>query len=80
MDIPIVFKGVIQGRTVTLDEGSSLPDGSRVTLRLILEPGEGLRLAAGGWADMTAEEVADFERTVTEFTGEPFRMPKPDPA
>jgi hypothetical protein len=80
MDNPILFKGVIQGRTITLDERSFLADGSRVTLRLILEPGEGLRLAAGGWADMTPEEVADFERTVTEFTSEPFMMPKPDPA
>jgi hypothetical protein len=31
MDIPIVFKGVIHGKTITLDEESFLPDGYRVT-------------------------------------------------
>ncbi len=78
MNIPIVFKGVIQGKTIVLDEKSFLPDGYRVTLHLILEPGEGLRLAANGWADMTPEEVADFEATMTEFDGRPFKMPEPD--
>ncbi len=29
---------------------------------------------------MTPEEVADFEQTVTELTGEPFTMPDPDPS
>jgi hypothetical protein len=80
MDIPIVFKGVIHGKTITLDEESFLPDGYRVTLHLIVEPDEALRLAAGGWADMTPEEVADFEQTLSEFQGSPFKMPGPDPS
>ncbi len=80
MDRPIVFTGVIHGKTITLDEVSFLPDGYRVTMHLILEPGEGLRLAAGGWADMTPEEVADFEATMSEFDGRPFKMPDPDPS
>jgi hypothetical protein len=75
---PIVFTGVIHGRTITLDEASFLPDGYRVTLHLILEPDEALRLACGAWADMTPEEVADFEQTMTELNGEPFKMPEPD--
>jgi hypothetical protein len=77
--IPVVLKGVSHGTTITLDEKSFMPDGYRVTLHLILEPGEGLRLAAGGWADMTPEEIADFEQAMTEFDGEPFKMPEPDP-
>jgi hypothetical protein len=78
MNIPIVFKGVIHGKTITLDEKSFLPDGHRVTLHLILEPGEAFKVASGGWADMTPEEVADFEATMTEFQGRPFKMPEPD--
>jgi hypothetical protein len=80
MDIPIVFKGIIHGKTITLDEESFLPDGYRVTLHLILEPDEAIRLAAGGWADMTPAEVADFEQTMSEFQGRPFKMPSPDPS
>jgi hypothetical protein len=78
MDIPIVFKGVIHGKTITLDEESFLPDGYRVTMHLILDPEEALRLAAGSWADMTPEEVAEFEETMSEFQGRPFKMPTPD--
>jgi hypothetical protein len=80
MALPIVFNGVIHGRTITLDEPSFLPDGYRVTLHLVLEPEEALRLAAGSWADMTPEEVADFEQTLSELHGEPFQMPEPDPS
>jgi hypothetical protein len=77
--IPVVLTGVISGTTITLDEKSFMPDGYRVTLHLILEPGEGLRLAAGGWADMTPEEIASFEELMTELDGTPFKMPEPDP-
>ncbi len=75
MDIPIVFKGVIHGKTITLDEKSFLPDGYRVTMHLILEPEEALRLSFGAWADMTPEEIADFEGVMSEFQGRPFKMP-----
>jgi hypothetical protein len=80
MDIPIVFKGVINGKTITLDEKSFLPDGYRVTLHLILEPEEAIRLASGGWADMTPEEVADYEQFMSEFLGRPVKLPDPDPS
>jgi hypothetical protein len=79
-DRPIVLTGVIHGKTITLDEVSFLPDGYRVRLHLILEPDEALRLACGAWADMTPEQVADFERAMTDFDGEPFKMPEPDPS
>jgi hypothetical protein len=80
MSIPIVFTGVIHGKTITLDEETFLPDGYRVTLHLILEPGEGLRFAAGGWADLTPEQIADYEELMSEFYGEPVQMPEPDPS
>ena len=78
MDIPIVLKGVIHGKTITLDEKSFLPDGYQVTLHLILDPEEALRLSFGAWADMTPEQVADFEATMSELDGRPFKMPGPD--
>ena len=72
---PIVFRGVVHGKTITLDEAAPLPAGYRVTLHLILEPKEALSLSAGSWADMTPEEVADLEETMTEFYGRPYKMP-----
>lgn len=78
---PVVLTGVMRGRKVIeLDEESFLPDGYRVTLHLILEPEEAIRLSSGAWAEMTPEEVADFEAHVSELTGEPFKMPDPDPS
>ena len=79
MNVPIVFKGVIHGKTITLDEESFLPDGYRVTMHLILEPEEALRLSFGGWADMTPEQVADFEAIMTQLDGTPFKLPDADP-
>jgi len=73
---PIELKGVINGKTITLDEETFLPDGYRITLHLILEPEEAIRLACGAWAKMTPEEVADFEATVSELEGRPFKMPE----
>ena len=76
-DRPIVLTGVIRGdKMIELDEESFLPDGYRVTLHLILEPGEGLRLAAGGWADMTPEEEDDLEKTISALRGRPMNIPR----
>jgi hypothetical protein len=75
MSRPIELKGVIHGKTITLDDVSFLPDGYRVTFHLILEPEESIRLAMGGWADMTPEQVANCEETVSHFLGRPFKMP-----
>ena len=61
LENPIVLHGIMRGRKIIeLDDDSFLPDGYRVTLHLVLEPGEGLKLAAGAWADMTPEEVAEL--------------------
>ena len=78
MDFPIVLKGVVHGKTITLDDETFLPDGYPVTLHLILEPGEGLRLSFGAWADMTPEQVADFEETMAALRGRPIDVPGPD--
>jgi hypothetical protein len=78
MSRPIALTGVIHGTTITLDEETFLPDGYRVTLHLILEPEEAIRLAAGSWADMTPEQVASFEEAISEIDGEPFTMPEPE--
>lgn len=80
MSFPIELKGVVQGRTITLDEKTILPDGYRVTLHLILEPGEGLRLSAGAWADMTPEQQADLDATMMQLRGRAFKIPLEDPA
>lgn len=77
MDIPIVFKGVIHGKTITLDEKSFLPDGYRVTLHLVLEPEEAMRLSCGAWADMTPEEIAEYEQLMSELYGQPIKLPGP---
>jgi len=79
-NFPIVFQGVIQGKTITLDEESFLPDGYRVTLHLILAPEEALRLSFGSWADMTPEQVAEYEAIMSEFVGRPVKLPDPDPS
>ena len=71
---PIVFKGVVHGKTITLDEETFLPDGYRVTLHLVLEPGEGIRLAAGGWADMTPEQEAEMEKLISDLRGRPVNL------
>jgi hypothetical protein len=78
VDIPIVFKGVVHGKTITLDEKSFLPDGYRVTLHLVLEPEEAMRLACGAWADMTPEQVAEYEQLMSELYGRPVKLPDPD--
>jgi len=76
MDRPIVFKGILQGKTITLDENTFLPDGYRITLHLVLESDEALRLSYAGCADMTPEEIASFEETLTALRGRPFKIPR----
>jgi hypothetical protein len=79
MAFPIVFKGVVHGKTIVLDETSFLPDGYRGTWHLIVDPEEALRLSAGSWAHMTDEQVKDFEDSMAELDGQPFKMPEAEP-
>jgi hypothetical protein len=48
-----VYKGVVHGKTIELDQEPGLPDGQAVTVlvRPVLPPGEGIKQSAGGWAD-----------------------------
>jgi hypothetical protein len=75
MPFPILFKGVIHGTTITLDENTLLPDGYRTTWHLILERGEGVRLAAAGLVDLTPEEIAKHEQTMYDWDW-PFKFPE----
>jgi hypothetical protein len=69
MERAIVLKGVIHGKTITLDEETFLPDGCQVTLQLMLTPDEALQLTAGAWADMTPEQQADLEEILSTSRG-----------
>jgi hypothetical protein len=75
MPMPNLFTGVIHGTTVTLDENFLLPDGYRTTWHLILERGEGVRLAAAGLVALTPEEIAKYEQTMYD-RGWPFKWPE----
>jgi hypothetical protein len=80
MDRPSEITGVIHGKTITLDEDTFLPDGYRVPLHVILEREEAFRLAIGGWADMTPEEIADLEAHLSECRGRPVKLPEGPPS
>lgn len=58
------FRGVIHGNTVVLDGSPGLKDGEtvEVVLGAALPPGEGIRRAAGSWA----EGGDDLDRFVEE--------------
>ncbi len=80
MSRPIELEGVIQGKVITLDEETFLPDGYRVKLHLVLEPDEAFRLAVGCGADMTPEEVADLQAHLSECRGRPVKLPDVPPS
>jgi len=53
----VVTKGIVQGKTVTLEDASGLPDGQAVTVILRPAFAPGRRAAAGirSWADDSDE-------------------------
>lgn len=74
---PIVLTGVVRGKKmIELDEETVLPEGCPVVLHLILQPGEGLRLAAGAWADMTPEQEAELDEMLSQLRRRPIAVPK----
>jgi hypothetical protein len=77
---PIVLKGIVHGKTITLDGDTFLPDGYTVTLHLILTQEEALNLTAGAWANLTPEQVRECESLMTELDGVSVQMPEPDPS
>ena len=70
----LVLRGTIQGKTIELEKETDLPDGLEVIVAIRLKPGDGLRLSAGGWADMTPEEVADLEDILSRSRGRPIKL------
>ena len=75
---PIELTGVINGRTITLDGETCVPDGHRVTLHLILTVEEAMEFSFGGWKDLTPEQIAEYEQDVSEMLGEPHKLPEVD--
>ena len=60
-----MLKGIVRGKTIELESETGFDDGLEVSVvisisrRTKLPPGEGLRLAAGAWAD-DAEELDKY--------------------
>lgn len=73
---PIVMTGVIDGKTITLDDETWLPKGYRITMHLILQPTEALELTAGAWSALTAEDIADYEQFMSKEDGIPCKVPE----
>jgi len=78
MQDAIVLTGVVQGQTIVLDEKTILPEGYRVTLHLVLGPGEGLRLLQGVLKDVPPETVQAWEEILSEMEGYPVHIPGPE--
>lgn len=72
------LKGVIHGKTITLDEATFLPDGCPVIVHLSLTREEALRQLALPGPDLTAEEVAELEEVLSEMRGRPVKLPPPE--
>jgi len=73
--------GVIHGKTITLDEGTTfVADGTHVILHLTLDPEEARQalLARPPQEDMTPEELADLEEALSEFHERPIKLPPPE--
>lgn len=69
------LKGVIHGKTITLEEGTCLPDGSPVIVHLMLSHEEALRQLALPCEPMSAEELAELEESLSEFHNRPVQLP-----
>lgn len=59
-----VFRGIVHGKTIELDQELGLPEGQSVQVTVQPMPtatptGEGLQRAFGGWSE-DAEELDDF--------------------
>jgi hypothetical protein len=71
----LVLNGVIHGKTITLEEGTFLPDGCRV-VQLTLDKDEAMRLLMKPCPEMTEEELADLEEVLSESRGRPVKLPR----
>lgn len=71
----LVLKGTVRGKTIELEEPTDLPDGLEITVAIPLKPGDGVRLTAGSWADMTPEQKAELEDFLSQSRGRPIKLP-----
>lgn len=74
------LKGVIHGKTITLEEATFLPDGCPVMVYLTLSREEALRLLMFPCEPMAPEELSDREETLSEFHDRPIQLPPSDAA
>jgi hypothetical protein len=72
----LVLKGTVRGKTLELEEETGLPDGLVVRVAIRMKREDALRLSCGAWADMTPEEEADLEETLSQLRGRPMNIPK----
>ena len=72
----LVRKGTVRGKSIELEKETDLPDGLEVIVAIRLKPGDGIRLSAGAWADMTPEQEAELEDTLSQLRGRPMNIPK----
>ncbi len=76
MSMSIRLTGVIHGKTITLDEGTTfVADGTPVIVHLTLDPEVAQRLLSQPREDLTPEEVADLEEVLSEFHECPIKLP-----
>ncbi len=67
-----MMRGIVDGKTIELEQESGLPDGREVSVLVQplqgaqrqLPPGEGIRRLAGGWSDDTEglDEYLEWNR------------------
>lgn len=72
------LKGVIHGKTITLEEATFLPDGCPVIVHLTLSRDEALRQLTLPCKPMTPEELADLDESLSEFHDRPIQLPPSD--
>lgn len=72
------LKGVIHGKTITLDEATFLPDGCPVIVHLTLSREEALRQLMLPLPPMSPEELADLEESLSEFHNRRMQLPHDD--
>lgn len=69
------LRGVIQDKTITLDEATFLPDGCSVIVHLTLSQEEAMRQLMLLKPDLTPDELADLEESLSEFHDRPIQLP-----
>ena len=72
-ETPTVWRGILHGKTIELEQEPGLPEGQPVSVTdqpvsseaSRLQPGEGIRRSAGGWAE-DAKELDEYLKLVRQ--------------